>query len=499
MTTIDRAAIEPTPTDVAWRRAIARVRPETPDQLHAWVRAVLGFDMPRRARTPGHAAPFEYLTHTFFEPDPHAADVLRDVIVWANRGGGKTQLGAIATLLDLLFKPGVQIRILGGSLEQSSRMYAYLRRLLDSSTFRHRIVDRLRAHAVELDNGSRVEVLAQSQTAVRGQRIHKLRCDEVELFDPDVWEAAQLTTRSGWCGDTYVRGVIEAVSTMHRPYGLMQRLVDETDARVLRWNVIDVLERCPESRPCETCALWSDCRGRAKSGRGYIAIDDAVAQIRRVGREAWESEMLCARPSRADAVYPMFDERSHVVDLDAAALTQLKRRAVLWVGGLDFGFRDPTVLLWACLDVDGVLHVVDEHVESGWTTAQHLAAVRARAAWPFFDWIGCDPAGRQRSEQTGISVAAQWRQGGFSLRSYPTAVESGLAMVSKRLQRADGSIDLVIHTRCRRLIESLATYRYPSDQPGDVNPIKDGADHAADALRYLVVNLERPGASARAY
>ena len=490
--------IEPAPADVGWRRAIARVRPENPGQLHAWIRAVLGFDMPRTSRIPGHAAPFDYLTHAFFEPEPHTVGVTRDVIVWANRGGGKTQLGAIATLLDLLFKPGIQIRILGGSLEQSSRMYTYLRRLLDAPALRDRIADRLRAHAVELDNSARVEVLAQSQTAVRGQRIHKLRCDEVELFDPEVWEAAQLTTRSGWCGDTYVRGVVEAVSTMHRPYGMMQRLVDESSAAVLRWNVIDVLERCPPSRDCETCPLWSDCQGRAKSGRGYIAIDDAIAQIRRVGREAWESEMLCERPSRADAVYPMFDERDHVVELDDATMTQLRRRAVLWIGGLDFGFRDPTVLLWACLDVDGVVHIVDEHVASGWTTAQHLASVDSRG-WPAFDWIGCDPAGHQRSEQTGISVATQWRQGGFRLRSYPTAVESGIAMVSKRLRRADGSIDLVFHARCRRLIESLAVYRYPSNTLGDAKPVKDGADHAADALRYLVVNLERPDVTQRTY
>ena len=39
-------------------------------------------------------------------------------------------------------------------------------------------------------------VLAQSQRSVRGLRVQKLRCDEVELFDPAVWEAAQLTTRS---------------------------------------------------------------------------------------------------------------------------------------------------------------------------------------------------------------------------------------------------------------------------------------------------------------
>ena len=42
------------------------------------------------------------------------------------RGAGKTRLGAIATLLDLLHKPGINIRILAGSLEQSLRMWEHL-------------------------------------------------------------------------------------------------------------------------------------------------------------------------------------------------------------------------------------------------------------------------------------------------------------------------------------------------------------------------------------
>src|SRR5690606_19107009 len=99
------------------RRALRLVEPRTVNQLHGYVRAVLGFDMPRVAMAPGHNAPFDYLVHSFFEDR-----LPRDVIVWTNRGGGKTQLGAIATLLDMLFKPGVQIRILGGSFEQSTKM-----------------------------------------------------------------------------------------------------------------------------------------------------------------------------------------------------------------------------------------------------------------------------------------------------------------------------------------------------------------------------------------
>ena len=124
----------PAPVAPEWER------PTTPDALWTWISTELGVHVPRRAVIRHHAAPFDYLCATFFEPGDPAATVTpnpapespsRDVVLWANRGGGKTFLGAVATLLDLVFKPGIDIRVLGGSREQSTRVFEHLRKLLD--------------------------------------------------------------------------------------------------------------------------------------------------------------------------------------------------------------------------------------------------------------------------------------------------------------------------------------------------------------------------------
>ena len=465
------------------RRAVRLTAPQTPDQLHAYIRIVLGFDIPRRALVVEHSAPFEYLQHAYFEDRKP-----RDCVVWANRGGGKTQLGAIATLLDMLFKPGIEIRILGGSFDQSSKMYRYLRRLLESDLFGDLIDGNLTGHAVQLTNGSRVEVLAQSQTAVRGQRVHKLRCDEVELFEPEIWEAAQLVTRSGQCGDVYVPASIEALSTMHRPFGLMQRLVKDAKAanrRVFRWSVLDVMRRCELEIPCESCQLWEECQGRAKNARGFIEIDDVIQQRVRVGVETWQAEMLCERPSRVDSVYPEFDRKIHVVDFDHVALGRGE-----WIGGIDFGYRSPTVLLWAFVADNDVLHIVDELVVREHTTERIITEAKERS-WPKPVWIGADPAGHQRSEHTGTSTITFWRRAGFSIRARYLGIETGIKAVRRRLQRADGAVGLRIHSRCKKLIEALTMYHYPPQSPEAETPVKDGHDHAADALRYMITNLDR--------
>ena len=474
------------------------LRPRTPDELHHFVERMFGLHIPRRPLVEGHDAPFDYLQHTMFEGNSGGDG---DIVVWANRGGGKTQLGAIATLLDLLFKPGIEVCILGGSFEQSTRMYRYLQALVHRPMLRPMLAGEPTQRRLELVNGSRVDALTQSQTNIRGRHVHKLRCDEVELFGPDVWQAVQMVTRSGRCGPVTVRGAIEAISTMHRPYGLMRRIIDRPDRpRVLRWCYLDVIEQCPPARNCEDCPLWHDCRGRAKQADGFLSIDDMIAQQRRTSDETWASEMMCRRPRHDTSVYPNFEVRRHVraagnVDQTAdGAQHGPGGQGVRMIGGMDFGLRSPLVMLWARLirategSADDVIHVVDEYYETGLTLDAHLERISHRG-WGALSWIGVDPAGGQRNSQTGISDIEVLRERGYRVRSRPTRIRPGIETVRRRLDRGT----LVIAPGCHRLIESMHNYHFDADRPNNEQPVKDGPDHACDALRYMLVNLEAGG------
>jgi hypothetical protein len=496
--------------------------PSTPDELHAWLIGHAGVRVSRDPIVEGHDAPFAYLVHSFFEgrgalagdaAEDHRAESAQDSVVWANRGGGKTFLGAVATMLDLVFKPGIEVRVLGGSMEQSKRMHAHLRRLFDprkreelASLVEGRITDTRLA----LKNGSVVELLAQSQTSVRGTRVQKLRCDEVDLFDPEVWEAAQLTTRSATCGPFQVRGSVDCLSTMHRPYGVMHTLVREAregSRTLFRWGVVDVLEACGDEHACRredaggavsACPLWEECKGRAKkrdAGRaGHVTVRDAIAMKKRVALSTWNCEMLCHRPKRSDAVLPEFDVRTHVVPEAPFALS--KDAPVRWVGGMDFGFRAPTVVLLGAVDERGALWIVGERVQAGTVLEEHIGAIlQGLGVAPVCPaWIGVDPAGNASNEQTGVSSVAKMRQAGLVVKAGRLGVGAGLDLIRARLAPADKSgPTLYVCARCVKLIESLERYHYPEDDPESVTPVKrDGFDHAVDALRYMVQNLDHP-------
>ncbi|GMV25893.1 MAG: hypothetical protein AMXMBFR58_19240 [Phycisphaerae bacterium] len=495
-------------------------RPQTRGELRTVVERLLDLEVDPDPIIPGHHNVLDYLEHTFFEgepprpllppaissdgqdPDPTVQPgplAVVDCVVWANRGGGKTMAGAIATLLDLLFKDGIQVRILGGSLDQSRRMHDHLRGFLERPALRRWVKGRITDRRITLVNKSTVELLSQSQTSVRGTRVQKLRCDEVELFDPMVWEAAQLATRSRRCAGHWVRGAVECLSTMHLARGIMHRLVEQAAAgtrRLFKWGLVDCLENCEPARPCESCSLLPECSGRAKrlprSVPGHITIDDAITMKSRVTLETWEAEMLCLRPSRTATVLPEFDRSVHVVDSIPVPAADGEGKQT-WVGGMDFGMRSPTVVLWGMLDEKGVLWIAHERSVSGAVLDDHIDAMLAPQR-PRLRWVAVDPSGCSVNAHSGVSTTDAMARRGIDVRWQPgRRVLDGILLIRARLRPASGEPPrLFVHRSCETLIESLERFSYMPDEFSDKPDKTEGFDHAVDALRYLVQYLDTP-------
>jgi hypothetical protein len=307
---------------------------------------------------------------------------------------------------------------------------------------------------------------------------------------------------------------------------------------LFRWGVLDVLEHCPDEHACETCPLHPECQGRAKTvftplTAGHITIDDAVAMKSRVGRETWESEMLCLRPSRSDTVYPEFSSAIHVFDdekevrrAEAAARAVARKRAEpaapigtsnsvfsSMIAGIDFAHRAESVVLLAGVTPSGVVVVLREHCRKGQVIDDQIQAINrwieeglcARPGdlsdAPALEWIGIDPAGRHPSPVDGETCALHLIKAGFKCRSRGSAIALGVRMIQGRIApawRGPGHSDqdapprLLVHRSCTRLIECLTRYRYDEKDPESLTPMKDGHDHAPDALRYMILNLEAP-------
>jgi hypothetical protein len=310
-----------------------------------------------------------------------------------------------------------------------------------------------------------------------------------------VLAAAKFTTQST---DAIVAG-IETISTMHKPYGLMQKAVasaEQMGTPIFKWCIWETIERCI-GRTCSQCPLWDDCGGTAKEAAGYLRIDDCIAQMRRSSRAAWEAEMLCRRPNLENAVFGEFDEEIHVRHIDYDPNLPLYR-------SLDFGYSNPFVCLWVQVDGDGVVRVIDEYVRRHVTVNAHARELKsrtpggeARVAATFGD-----PAGESANDVTGTSAVRELRGHGIIVRYRRSRIQEGIELIRRAILGGDGRSRFIVSPRCPRLIEALKCYHYPDSPSAKAEmPLKDGVnDHTIDALRYFFVNyFQNTVASARQY
>jgi len=455
--------------------------PANKEDLRNYVKAFVGVDVPDVRVCEGHCSVMDYLWHSFSE-SRNKRTGNADCVVWACRGGGKTAIAALASLLDCVFKAGCKVQILGGSAQQSARMYEYFVKYLDGG-FAKELEPVVRKDKCLFSNGSQVEVLTQSQRSVRGSHVHKLRCDELDEFDGRVFEAAKFITHSRGG----ITAAMELISTMHRPYGLMSTAIsdDQRDgAAIFKWCMFEVMEKC-EGRSCSRCALWSDCGGRAKRSNGFLKIDDCISRLKRSSRAGFEAEMLCRKPVLDNAVFAEFDVERHVAEVDYDANLPLYR-------AIDFGFVNPFVCLWIQVDEEGVVRVIDEYVRRRATVEEHGRRIKEltpcaeeRVAGTF-----CDPAGAAAGQITGSSAVSELRRLGIRVRYRRSTIQEGIELIRRAIRDGEGRSRLVVSGRCVRLIEALQSYHYPEAGSGE-EPVKDGVyDHPIDALRYFFVGIE---------
>lgn len=147
--------------------------------------------------------------------------------------------------------------------------------------------------------------------------------------------------------------------------------------------------------------------------------------------------------------------------------------------GMDVGWNR-TAVVWGALDpATDTLYLYDEHYRGQEEPPMHAYAIRSRG-----EWITgvIDPASRGRSQTDGRQLRQMYRDLGLELFDAKNDVEAGISLMSTRL--AAGK--LKVFSTLVNLQREYMLYR--RDKNGKV--MKEN-DHALDAARYIVLNLQR--------
>ena len=153
------------------------------------------------------------------------------------------------------------------------------------------------------------------------------------------------------------------------------------------------------------------------------------------------------------------------------------------VAGMDFGWHDPTALVFLAIDRDkNIGYVFHEYSMSEKTPEQHVYYLNREKAKDYIGWIPIvhDPAGGMSSQKDGENLVDLYRAAGFkNMNKADNSREPGAQLVLQRLQ----NMQLKIFSSCNRLLSELRMYARDKD-----GKIKDGNDHLLDALRYAVMS-----------
>lgn len=220
---------------------------------------------------------------------------------------------------------------------------------------------------------------------------------------------------------------------------------------------------------------WSAYDNRENLPPEYLAALEALPEVMR-------ERMLNGiwRDNRG-AVYSEFDEDVHTVEPFELPAEWKRIRAI------DFGYTNPFVCLWGALDPDGRLYLYREHYRASVRTAEHAQTILRLSGNERYLFTVADHDAGERAELTaaGIHTDPAFKD-----------VSAGIQCVKNRLAvQGDGKPRLLFFRNLKKTLSEIYDYRWETasdSRNAQEQPVKLN-DHAMDAMRYMVMALDRPG------
>lgn len=171
--------------------------------------------------------------------------------------------------------------------------------------------------------------------------------------------------------------------------------------------------------------------------------------------------------------------------------------------GLDHGFRNPAAWIYGAVGPDGEIYIYREFYEKEYLIKDIVFNNLKLMGDEKFISAPIDPSVNRRNGATGdsdIDEYYRWLPKDFPLTMANNDVAPGIDRVKQylRVNPKNNKPLLYIFNTCKNLVNELGQYRYQELKSNQSNhkaapeqPVKVN-DHAADALRYLVMLLPEP-------
>lgn len=244
-----------------------------------------------------------------------------------------------------------------------------------------------------------------------------------------------------------------------------------------------------------------DCFQLKQSDNPYLEASEEERALYTFGMSEAEREIRedGAFVVKAGLVFPEFKKATHVTR-DPIPVGNF--RDWLWYTSFDFGWNNPTAVLWHAVAPDGRIYTFSEHYKSMMTTAEHSQIIHnkelefRKAA----DIRIGDPAGNQTQMNTGTSVISEFSRYGIYIGTHGIPKDPHIGIdkmtdyfrVREETPWGKNTPMWMVSPDCENFIREISRLRwasYESDKKAyDSNKKEDvhkRDDHAFDSGKYF--------------
>lgn len=355
------------------------------EELKNWILIFFGLDMPIGHIDPdSSSSPVEAMWEIYSTVKDNRGETNPGYIMLSAREGYKTLSASILEAI-LMIHFRITIAHLAAIQSQSAKAIQYINYFLNkiepllkisgwekTSENKSKI-----SYRTEEGEDVYIRVVVATMAGANSEHTNMLFIDEIDVIsNVQAYEEAKLIP--GFAKGLHP--VTVKLSTRKFAFGLMQKDIDQaptTGDKILNWNIIDVTERCPESRHkpglpkqdvyvakslplrtisieehnnladaekpnwdlmegayagCVGCKLLPVCRGRlaarnknSKNGL-YKPVGAVINTFKKTSPDMAEAQLLCWKPSSKGLVYPRFEatiDKGNVISIDKALETLL--------------------------------------------------------------------------------------------------------------------------------------------------------------------------------
>jgi PBSX family phage terminase large subunit len=197
---------------------------------------------------------------------------------------------------------------------------------------------------------------------------------------------------------------------------------------------------------------------------------DYIKQMEEAYDEDWIRRFLNGKWGAYEGqIYKTFNRDKHIVE-------DIERNFKYIIAGVDFGVRNPSVILTIGITSENLAIVIDEYYKPTTSVALSKVLKALHEKWKYKK-VWCDPS--------ALDLITQCKRIGIPVFKADNDVPSGIAKVKSVISKNQ----LLVSRNCHNTIRELESYRYKKDKTGEnpeERPIKCD-DHTCDALRYALI------------